>query len=241
MDKVKCCLCNCNETKSIYKDVVQCINCGLYIKKNIPDKKTVMNQLKGFLLSACHNKTTLGERMGQAHRQVDYLEKYIKYNPYRKNKVFDVGAASGFFMKAAQERGWEVEGNDISKAAVDWAKNNYNIDIYYNYLEDIEVKDNSFDAVVLWNTLEHTHSPSETIAIAKRILKPGGLIFIKIPEKGVPELLKKYYENMHFYEFGMDVLTKYLESQDFEEKEIYKEYWNSDRIPATEYLFQLKK
>ena len=192
-------------------------------------------KLKDFLLSACWNKKNRAGRMEDAKRQLDTLEKYIK-----PGKVFDVGAASGFFMKAAKERGWKPHGNDISIAGVKWAKENFDLAIHHDFFEDIDLPVNEYDAVVLWNTLEHTHNPAQTIKVAKQILKLNGFIYIKVPETRTVELLRKYYEPMHFFEFNLNNLVRHLRSQGFVEKEIYKE-WERNDISHTEYLFQLEE
>lgn len=230
---IKCCLCGCEETTFTYADVVRCVNCKIFIKQNLPTKDQIKVQLKDFLLSACWNEGTRKERLEDAKWQLDHLEKYTS-----PGKVFDVGAAGGFFMKAARDRGWEVEGNDVSDAAIKWAKENFNLSIHYDFFEDIDLLENEYDAVVLWNTLEHTHDPAETINIVKRILKPNGLIYIQVPETPTPALLRRYYEPYHFYEFNFKSLSHYLESQGFVEREVHKS-WKRDALSETDYLYQL--
>jgi len=232
---MKCCLCGCDQIESAYADMVRCVDCKLFIKKQLPNKEEVKIKLKNFLLSACWDKNTRKERMKDAKWQLDQLEEYVK-----PGKVFDVGAASGFFMKAAFDRGWNAQGNDVSAAAVKWAKENFDLFVYYDFFEDISLPHNEYDAVVLWNTLEHTHNPAETVRIAKNILKPDGFIYIKIPERPTLSLLQKYYEPWHFYEFKTSNVTRFLESEGFVEKKINK-YWYHDKMSETEYLFQLKK
>ena len=235
MDKIKCCLCGGDTGDFVHKTVVQCQDCGLYINTVAPNKENLKIRLKDMLLSACWRPGGAERRIMKANIQLDNIEKYVQ-----PGKVFDVGSASGFFMKAAQDRGWEAHGNDISKAAIIWAKNNYDLDIHYEFYEDIDLPSDYYDAVVMWNTLEHTHDPAETLAITKRILKKGGVVYIKIPEKGTLEALKKHYEDLHLYEFKINILQDYLKSIGFVEKQIRKE-WDVEGCPATEYLYQLEE
>jgi len=235
MDKITCCLCTGETGPLVHATVVQCKNCNLYINTNAPPKDKLKKILKNFLLSACHRKGGPERRIMKANMQLDALERHIK-----PGRVFDVGSAAGFFMKAAEDRGWEAHGNDISAAAIKWAKNRYNIDIHHDFFEDISLQSDYYDAVVMWNTLEHTHNPAETISIAKRILKKGGLIYIKIPEKGTLASLKKHYEPLHLFEFSMKILQNYLVKEGFTELEINKE-WEVKGCPATEYLYRLEE
>ena len=235
MAEITCCLCNSTEMTHAHEDMVQCDGCGLYIKEEMESKSALKGILQNMLLSACTRPGGPERRMSKADEQLQKIEKYVS-----PGRLFDVGAASGFVMKAAQERGWEVEGNDVSIAAVKWAKQNYDLDIHYQFFEDIELESNAYDAVVLWNTLEHTHDIAQTIAHAKDILKPGGVVHIRIPEKGTLEALQKHYEEYHFYEFKMEILCDYLKSQGFIEREIFKN-WETEGAPTTDYLYQLEE
>ena len=152
-------------------------------------------------------------------------------------KLYDVGAASGFFMTAAQSQGWEVEGNDISQAAVKFAKDNFDLNVSYDFFEDVTLEEASYDAVVMWNTLEHTHDPVETVMHARKALKPGGLLYIKVPEMATVSLLKTYYDPYHFFEFNVKNLSSFLSSNGFSGIHIEK-LWKRFEISATEYLYQ---
>jgi len=216
-----------------HADMLRCTECKLFIKKELPSKVELTETLKDFLLSACWNKTNRIARMEDAEWQLENLHNYTK-----SGKLFDVGAASGFFMAAARDKGWIVEGNDLSNAAIVWAKENFNLSIHHDFFEDLDLLSNEYDAVVLWNTLEHTHNPAETIRMAKRILKPKGLIYIKIPETPTVGTLQRYYEPWHFYEFRMNNVVRFLTTEGFVEKKINK-YWYRDKLSETEYLFGL--
>lgn len=233
MDKDKCCLCGGEYSAVVYKDVIQCKSCGLYKKSEIPSSEQIKKMLKLFLLSACHKPERKKARLANAKIQLDNLCNYAT-----KGKLFDVGAAGGFVLEVAKNMGWEIDGNEISESGVKYAKDIFDIDMRFGFYEDLPLKDDDYDAVVMWNTLEHTTRPDITIETTKRILKPGGYLQIKIPEKGSLDLLQKYYEPYHFYEFSTKNLTSYLEKEGFEI--IYTKDGN-DAVPTTEYLVRLKK
>jgi SAM-dependent methyltransferase len=203
---------NCNSGyKQYYKDFFVCETCELYWNSAYPTKENLKIALRNFLLSGCSNKETERLRLVQAQEQVDVLNKYCP----EKGIVFDVAAAGGFFMKVAKENGWIIYGNEISVSAVEWAHRTYNIDIICEYFEDINLVENIYDAVVFWNTLEHMHNPLESIKKAHSILKVGGLIYIRVPNKNADELIK-YYEALHSYEFSKINLDNLLTNNGFE-------------------------
>jgi len=54
--------------------------------------------------------------------------------------------------------------------------------IDYNYdVHDMPFEDASFDAVVCVSVLEHVTHPQDAIAELRRVLKPGGKIFVQLP------------------------------------------------------------
>ena len=89
----------------------------------------------------------------------------------------------------------------------------------------------------MWNTLEHTHNPAQTIFEAKRILKKGGLLFIKVPEMPTLALLKVYYDSYHFFEFNIKNLSNFLSQNGFKQLMVNK-LWKRYELSATEYLFE---
>jgi 2-polyprenyl-3-methyl-5-hydroxy-6-metoxy-1,4-benzoquinol methylase len=204
-----CLVCNGKLEGPVFESLYKCIDCGLYVNKKYSDKNTLKEFLKNFVLTASRKKEVELRRINKANIQLDNLEKYSKIG-----KVFDVAAAGGFFMKAAKDRGWKVDGNDISKASVDWCKLNYDIDIRYDYFEDIDLPSGEFDSVVMWNSLEHTHDPKEVIRKTYDILKSGGVVYIRVPHR-TPDNVKKYFERGHSVEFNEKSLCLLLENAGF--------------------------
>jgi len=224
-----CNLCGGEFTNPIFKNMLQCKICGVF-KREIISENTIKKELKKLLLSDCHKPESKKRRIEMANNQLDMIEKYKN-----ASKIFDVGTASGLFLKIAQDRGWEVDGNEISVSAIEYGKKNFNIDIRYGFLEELDLKNDNYDVVVLWHTLEHTTNPKITIDIVKKILKKDGYLYIGVPEKGTIELLKKYYERGHTYEFSRENLTNFLINNDFDIIECIGEP-NKNGIPCLEYM-----
>lgn len=214
--------CNiCGEEDSVDErcvafDYCQCEDCGSYVKQSLPseeDKESLRKQLANFLLSAARDPNKEKKRISVAQAQVDVLEKYVD-----KGVVYDLGAASGFFLKAAKDRGWQVEGNELSNPAITQAKQKYDIDLDYGFFEELQLEENKYQAVVMWNSLEHVFNPDEVIEKTHNILQDGGVVFIKVPAKSEKELAR-FYEKEHFYEFSMEGLVKLLTRKGFKIEE----------------------
>jgi SAM-dependent methyltransferase len=50
--------------------------------------------------------------------------------------------------------------------------------------EALPYEDASFDVVVAWNVLEHVSSPARVVAEALRVLRPGGILHVAVPNYG---------------------------------------------------------
>lgn len=104
----------------------------------------------------------------------DYLEKAEELTAGRK--IFDIGAATGYFLDLAKKRGWETHGSDISRYASETAgKKGHKV--IYGDLTDMEIKE-KFNVVTLWDVLEHLKDPGEYLKIANNLLESGGILFI---------------------------------------------------------------
>jgi SAM-dependent methyltransferase len=91
----------------------------------------------------------------------------------------EVGSYVGGFLAAARERGWSFEGIDVNPSAVRFARRQ-GFRVLEGTLEVYEPRP-SHDAVVIWNTFEQLADPRGTAASALRLLKPGGVFVVRVP------------------------------------------------------------
>jgi len=97
--------------------------------------------------------------------------------------ILDIGAAQGAFLHQARQLGWTPLGLELSPEGVDFARANYGIELRQQTLHEAQLPDASFDAVHLSHVLEHLPDPLETVAEIRRILKPGGVVAIEVPNE----------------------------------------------------------
>lgn len=215
MDKITCPFCIDADVFPLEDtNLMKCGKCGLLINRYFLSKEALKITCRRQMLRTCREENPGESRIKDANKQLDVLENYIK-----PGNVWDVASAAGFFMKAAEDRGWEVHGNEISKRAIKWAKQHYDIDIEYGFLEDLEFIADSYDAIVLWNALEHMYNPKETLEVCREMLKIGGLIYIRVPDNQTIKELNERYEKLHEYEFTGDCLAIHLVQLGFEKVE----------------------
>lgn len=102
---------------------------------------------------------------------------------YNKS-VLEVGCSTGYFTKILAERGCSVVGieidGDAARTAEQWADRVIVGNIDDGVVWD-EVKDESFDVVVLGDVLEHLRDPLGSLRQAARKLKPSGSVVTSLP------------------------------------------------------------
>jgi SAM-dependent methyltransferase len=109
--------------------------------------------------------------------QLDYIERFQHHRGY----LLDIGCASGAFLNQARNRGWEVMGVEPIQKAAEAARDKYNLTIYQDLSDISRVPPDGFDAITLWDVLEHLPSPRKILEKCQELLKPGGSLFISIP------------------------------------------------------------
>ena len=189
-----------------YKDLMYCKECCVFQKINPPSKEDVLRSQSGMLISACNNRTVYIRRMENANKTIDLIETFIRKNGYKR--LFDVGANAGFIMEVAAKRGWTVDGNEVSKAAIEYARKEFILHIEYAFLEDIKFVD-TYDCFVLWNVLEHLLNPVEVLNIIYERLNDNGVIAMQLPLK-YSENIITCYEKEHIFEYTWCGLTNLL-------------------------------
>lgn len=99
----------------------------------------------------------------------------------RKGRLLDVGAASGYFVEMAYKRGWGSYGVEISDYAASLGRGK-NLNITTGTLKDVPFGPDFFDAVTLWDVIEHITDPRTELKRIHNILKSGGVLAINTPD-----------------------------------------------------------
>lgn len=142
-------------------------------------------------------------------------------------RLLDVGCSTGRFLDAMRRRGnWEPYGVEISANAARCARERLGLDVFVGTLHQAHYPDRFFDAVTMWNVLEHLHQPRATLVEIARIAKPGSLLAISIPNPDCIEarLFGRYWAGFdaprHLYIYSRQTVKKVLALTGFEVEQI---------------------
>ena len=96
-------------------------------------------------------------------------------------RLLDVGCSGGFFLAHARARGWDVLGVEPSEQAAAHARA-VGVPVVERFLDDLDwAALGTFDAVHLKLVLEHLADPAGVLAALRRVLRPGGVLCVQVP------------------------------------------------------------
>jgi SAM-dependent methyltransferase len=120
-------------------------------------------------------------RRGQ-HKRCRLMDRNVPSVPGQPRRLLDVGCASGLFLEAMQSYpGWRVEGVELNETAARATSVRLGVPVFVGPFEQARYPDAHFDAVTLWDVLEHLHDPLASLRELRRIVRPGGVLFVRIP------------------------------------------------------------
>lgn len=107
--------------------------------------------------------------------------RYLERVAPGKGRLLDIGTGTGEFVSAAERSGWDAEGIDWSEEAVATANRAGRPRVSRATLRDVSAAAGSYDAVTLFDYLEHTETPAQDMAEAAALLAQGGVMAVRVP------------------------------------------------------------
>jgi 2-polyprenyl-3-methyl-5-hydroxy-6-metoxy-1,4-benzoquinol methylase len=114
-----------------------------------------------------------------ARRALDRLVHHLS-RPSPGARLLDVGCGNGTLLLRMGALGWVGIGVDPDAAAVALARA-ARLDVRLGRVAESAFADGAFDAVTLDHTLEHFHNPVAELEECRRVLRPGGTVWIATP------------------------------------------------------------
>ena len=119
-----------------------------------------------------------------------------------KKKILDVGCGEGRFLSLLKEYGdsaWELVGLDLDEQAGERCrKRGFRCEV--SRIEDFSPPD-KFDAIIMFQLIEHVDDPRAVIKKMRTLLNPGGFLILETPNPAGLDykLFKKtYWGHYHF-------------------------------------------
>ena len=181
-------------------DVVACGDCGMCFASGLPDERRLAQYY------ADSSKYDLGAEGAQISarelaRFADLAGFVGDHVPERDTSILDVGTATGAFLLALRESGFSrLYGVDPSPDAVRVAQHEPPHEVAVGGLEEAGVWGEKFGLISYVMVFEHLLDPREQLRAVTRLLRPGGNIFISVPDAGA----FKDHVDAPFQEFSVE-------------------------------------
>ncbi len=159
-------------------DVGRCLGCGLMVNISFPQAapETVFNSAyHGDAQSAAFARDEYGKTDASGLTWRAGLDALARTTPGRR--LLDVGSARGSFVALALASGWDAQGVEFSDAAAQIAREEHGVPVRTGTLDAIPETER-FDAITIWDVLEHVTDVSHTLNAARARLKPDGALLI---------------------------------------------------------------
>lgn len=161
----------------------QCSHCSLRFTQDAPNEESIGTYYQSAdYISHSNTSQGLVNKLYQRVRRYTLNQKadLIMGHTVKHGSLLDLGAGIGAFLNTMKEKGWEIAGIEPDASARAQAKTLFSIELKdTDALERMPEK--NFDAITLWHVLEHVHPLHTYIERLKNLLKPGGKIFIAVP------------------------------------------------------------
>jgi SAM-dependent methyltransferase len=144
-------------------------------------------------------------------------------------RILDVGCGTGTFGRLRPHDGFEIFGVDRSPAAVAVAREYEDASELDLERDDLPFEDDSFDAVVAKDILEHLTDPLRVTRECFRVLRPGGVLLASVVMAKPRAVWADY---THVRGFTRSTARQLLEHGGF----VVEDQWQMGGVPLTSRL-----
>lgn len=238
--------------------IFQCSNCKFYfILPKIDLSQTEWSKLYGKDYFKNSNITRWKSNLHNIERsnRISLIKSKLKIE---KGRFLDMGCGEGYVLNEAKKHGFEAYGIDIANNLAIKT----DIIFYEKSIFEANFPENYFSVIYMDSVLEHIESPLQILNELNRILKPGGVILVIVPNEDsqmndiikliytlrfkstMYSKIKPFIPPYHINGFNRSSLKKTLETSNFKSIEIqgfggnYK-YWKAYKFGTKNYFFRL--
>ena len=145
-------------------------------------------------------------------------------------RLLEVGCGDGYFLHAAEKRGYEVVGVEYSEHAAQRARSKLvRGEVRVGELAQAGLPREAFDVCILSDVIEHVRDPRGFLLSVRDCLKPGGVVLIATPstDSWSARLMRRRwmeFKTEHMSYFNRRTLESLLVQTDFENVRFFSGY-----------------
>lgn len=210
---MKCLLCN-KKTNEIVetkirggenRNVYYCKKCELGMLENSKKEK----DLKKFYSKEYREKFT-----PKINKKTNAEELFKTYSPFQENRInlikkylnkkkrpLEIGCSSGMFLYQVKKYVKEIVGIDYDLSSAKFASKKCACPVFTEEIEKTGLEKKSFDVICAFQTLEHVSNPRDFLSGIIQYLKPGGIIYLEVPNLKDALVYAYNLPNQHIFYF----------------------------------------
>jgi 2-polyprenyl-3-methyl-5-hydroxy-6-metoxy-1,4-benzoquinol methylase len=219
--------------------IVRCAACSLMYLDPWPSE----DDLRGvYDEQYFQNQTLLHGRNRSLYGYFDYvaerINKQADYVPIARDirarlphtdapRLLEVGCGFGYFLDVAFEEGFKVAGLEFNESAVRRLREKYAFPILGGAIETVPLPAAGYDAVVMFDVIEHLRDPFAALDRLHDAIAPGGWLVITTmdSESRMSRLLGQHLEDFrrtreHLFFFSRRTLAEVLREHGFEPADV---------------------
>jgi 2-polyprenyl-3-methyl-5-hydroxy-6-metoxy-1,4-benzoquinol methylase len=198
--------------------IVECRSCSLVYMNPRPHHQKVQDAY-----GAVEDVRYVEEESGRVATFSESLRVVGRHAP--SGRLLDVGCHVGTFLELAEQAGYDVAGVEPSRWAADHANRRLRGTVFCGAVEDAPIPADTFDAVTIWDVIEHLPDPASDLRAIWAALRPGGVVAISTMDVDAlfPKLAGRrwpWYMQMHLVYFSRQTLCEMLRREGFEIAEV---------------------
>lgn len=137
---------------------------------------------------------------GRKYRKhVDFIKKWVT-----EDKTLDIGAGDGVITYLTKSQGIDNEAEAIHIAQT------VGFNVHYGDAYNLQFADNSFDACLMIDVIEHFDEPEKALAEARRV---APVLYIATPERKEGRRVR---DKFHVQEWTRDEFTEFMKQNGYE-------------------------
>ncbi len=172
------------------------------------------------------------EKFAGSVARLTFLARKVK----PKSKVLNIGVGAGIFEEAATKMGLDVYSLDPSERSIELLRQRFGMGekARVGYGQDVPFDDQTFDAVVISETIEHLSEDvtEQTLGEISRVLVPGGRVIGTVPAREdlneqlvvCPDCGSRFHRWGHVQSFDTQ-RVKALLSRTFKVEEVFERFF----------------
>ena len=217
-------------------EIWQCAVCKLRFTQDVPDASAIGRYYKSQdYISHSNTRSGLVNKLYHLVRNYTLGQKkrlVSSRTGLNKGSLLDIGSGTGTFPAYMKKNGWSAAGLEPDAETRRNALEIYNITLQPSETL-FQLTPQSYNAITMWHVLEHVHDLHGYLAQICKLLKPGAVLFIAVPNY-ISADAAKYQEYwaaydipIHLYHFCPSAMRKLLAIHGLKVKSIKPMWFDS--------------